>query len=209
MVGQTLGRKLVSLAHEVRMGSRQAGNEKAVEWVAGAGVGASEGTFADAAEFGDLIINATGGAVTMDVLAAAGGDNLAGKVLIDVSNPLDFSGGPPPILSVCNTDSVAEQIQRTYPDTRVVKSLNTVNCGVMVSPILAGESHTMFLCGNDEEAKAEVRGLLESFGWPPGDLLDLGDITAARGMEMYVMLWVRFWMATGTGHLNVKLVTGQ
>jgi len=208
MVGQTLGRKLVSLDHEVRMGSRQAGNEKAVAWVETAGVGASEGSFADAAEFGELVINATGGSVTMDVLAAAGVHNLAGKVLVDVSNPLDASGGMPPILSVSNTDSVGEQIQRAYPDVKVVKTLNTVNCEVMVTPSLAGESHTMFLCGNDDGAKAEVRRLLESFGWPPSDLLDLGDISSARGMEMYVTLWVRLWMATGTGHLNVKLVTG-
>ena len=208
VVGQTLGRKLVSLDHEVRMGSRQAGGEKAVEWVEAAGVGASEGTFADAAEFGAMVINATAGAVSLDALAAAGADNLAGKVLIDVSNPLDFSAGMPPTLSVCNTDSVAEQIQRAYADARVVKTLNTVNADVMVTPSMAGESHTMFLCGNDDGAKAEVRDLLESFGWPAGDLLDLGGIEAARGLEMYVMLWVRLWMATGTGHLNVKLTTG-
>lgn len=206
MVGQTLGRRLVGLDHEVRMGSRQAGNEKAVDWAETAGVGASEGTFADAAEFGDLVINATGGAVSLYVLAAAGAENLAGKVLVDVSNPLDFSGGPPPILSVCNTDSVGEQIQRAYPDAMVVKTLNTVNCEVMVTPSLAGESHTMFLCGNDDGAKAEVRQLLETFGWPPADLLDLGDIAGARGMEMYLPIWLR--QATGTGHLNVKLVTG-
>ena len=208
MVGQTLGHRLVGLDHEVRMGSRTAGNEKAVEWVEAAGVGASEGTFADAAEFGELLVNATGGAVTLDVMAAAGAANLAGKVLIDVSNPLDFSNGMPPTLSVCNTDSVGEQIQRTYPDAKVVKALNTVNCEVMVTPSLAGPSHTMFLCGNDGDAKTQVRELLESFGWPPGDLLDLGDIGAARGMEMYLPLWLRLWQATGTGHLNVKLVTG-
>jgi predicted dinucleotide-binding enzyme len=209
VVGQTVGRKLVSLDHEVMMGSRQAGNEKAVAWVDSAGVGASEGSFADAAEFGDVVINATGGAVSLDALAAAGADNLAGKVLIDVSNPLDFSAGMPPRLSVCNTDSVGEQIQRAYPDTKVVKSLNTVNCDVMVTPSLVPGSHTIFVCGNDADAKAEVRELLESFGWPAEDIMDLGDIAGARATEMYLPLWLRLWGASGTGHLNVHVVAGQ
>jgi hypothetical protein len=209
VVGQTLGRRLVGLGHEVRMGSRQAGNEKATAWVAEMGAsGASAGTFADAAGFGELVVNATAGAVSLEVLDAAGTDNLDGKVLIDVSNPLDFSRGMPPTLSVCNTDSVGEQIQSRFPAARVVKSLNTVNANVMVHPEIVPGSHTMFLCGNDARAKDEVRRLLESFGWPAGDLLDLGDIGAARGMEMYLPLWLRLWGAAGTGHLNVKVVVG-
>jgi len=125
-----------------------------------------------------------------------------------VANPLDFSHGMPPTLTVCNGDSLGEQIQRAFPEARVVKSLNTVNCDVMVDPGIVPGSHTMFVAGNDGGAKSEVRGLLESFGWPPGDVVDLGDITASRGLEMYLPLWLRFWGATGTGHLNVKLVTG-
>jgi predicted dinucleotide-binding enzyme len=207
VVGQTLGRRLVGLGHQVMMGSRQAGNEKAKAWVGEAGADASAGTFADAAAFGELVVNATAGGVSLAVLEAAGADALAGKVVVDVSNPLDFSHGMPPTLTVCNTDSVGEQIQARFAEARVVKTLNTVNADVMVHPEIVAGGHTMFLCGNDADAKAEVRALLESFGWPAGDLLDLGDIGAARGMEMYLPLWLRLWGATGTGHLNVKVVT--
>ncbi|MFL5911609.1 MAG: NADPH-dependent F420 reductase [Gaiellaceae bacterium] len=207
-VGQTLATKLVSLGHEVRMGSRQAGNEKAVEWAGEAGAGASEGSFADAAELGELVINATAGTVALDALRMAGADNLAGKVLIDVSNPLDFSRGMPPTLTVCNDDSVAEQIQREFPDARVVKSLNTVNTEVMVTPEVVPGEHTMFVAGDDEDAKRQVEDLLESFGWPRQSVLDLGDIAGARAMEMYLPLWLRLFGAAGTGRLNIHVVTG-
>jgi predicted dinucleotide-binding enzyme len=133
-VGQTLASKLASLGHEVMMGSRQAGNEKAVAWAKEAGRLASEGTFADAAGFGEDVVNATAGSASLAALAAAGAETLAGKVLVDVANPLDFSAGMPPTLTVCNTDSLAEQIQRAFPETSVVKALNTVNAGVMVEP---------------------------------------------------------------------------
>ena len=203
IVGRTLGTRLIGLGHTVTMGSRQAGNEKAVAWVAEAGEGAAEGSFADAAAAGQLVINATAGTASMDALTAAGAENLSGKVLLDLGNPLDTSGGMPPKLSVCNDDSLAEQIQRAFPDARVVKSLNTVNCDVMVHPDLVPGPHTMFVAGNDEGAKSEVRALLESFGWPPEAIMDLGDIAGARGMEMYLPLWLRLWGATGTGHLNI------
>jgi predicted dinucleotide-binding enzyme len=209
VVGQTLGRKLVELGHEVIMGSRTAGTEKAVAWVAAVGGGASEGTFADAAGAGEVVINATGGMVSLDALNSAGAQNLSGKVLIDVSNPLDFSQGMPPSLAVCNTDSVGEQIQRSFPDALVVKAFNTMNADVMVNPGIVPGSHTVFICGNSSEAKQQVRQLLTSFGWPEGDVLDLGDIAGARGMEMYLPLWLRLWAATGTGHLNVKVVVGS
>lgn len=209
VAGQTLATKLVSLGHAVTMGSRQAGNEKAAAWVASAGDLASAGSFADAASSGALVVNATSGMASLDALVAAGAQNLAGKVLVDVANPLDFSQGMPPTLNPCNTDSLGEQIQRAFPETRVVKSLNTVNCDVMVNPALVGGSHTMFMAGNDDLAKADVRALLESFGWPADDVMDLGDITAARGLEMYLPLWLRLWGATGTGHLNVKVLREQ
>jgi predicted dinucleotide-binding enzyme len=209
VVGQTLGRKLVELGHEVVMGSRRAGNERAVEWAAATGPGASEGTFADAAAVGEMVINATAGTVSLDALKAAGAGNLAGKVLIDVANALDSSRGMPPSLSVCNTDSLGEQIQRAFPEALVVKSLNTVNADVMVNPALVPGSHTVFVCGDSAEAKQQVRQLLMSFGWPDGDIVDLGDIAGARGTEMYLPLWLRFWGATGTGHLNIKLVVGS
>ena len=208
MVGQALASKLVSLDHEVVMGSRQAGNEKAVEWAKVAGGTAGEGTFATAAAFGDMVVNATAGAVSLAVLAAAGAENLAGKVLIDVANPLDFSAGVPPTLTVCNTDSLGEQIQRGFPEALVVKSLNTMSAEVMVTPGVVDGSHNVFVAGNDAEAKAQVAAVLVSFGWPRGDILDLGDIPASRGVEMYLPLWLRLWGATGTRDVNVKVVVG-
>ena len=205
MVGQALAGKLVSLGHEVTMGSRRAGNDKAVAWASAAGEGGREGSFADAAAFAETVINATAGTASLDALSAAGAGNLAGKVLVDVANALDYSGGMPPVLSVCNTDSLGEQIQREFPDARVVKALNTMNADVMVQPGLVPGSHTVFMCGDDAGAKAEVSGMLQSFGWPAGSVMDLGDITAARGMEMYVMHWLRLMGATGTVHFNVAV----
>jgi predicted dinucleotide-binding enzyme len=206
-VGRTLATRLVALGHEVMMGSRQAGNEAAVAWAETAGQLADEGSFAETAGFGELIVNATAGAASVDVLVSAEAENLTGKVLLDVANPLDFSDGMPPALTVCNTDSLAERIQRTFPETRVVKSLNTVNAAVMVDPAIVPGSHKMFIAGDDAEAKATVSELLLAFGWPAGDLMDLGGIEAARGMEMYLPLWLRLYGATGTAQLNIEVVT--
>jgi 8-hydroxy-5-deazaflavin:NADPH oxidoreductase len=206
MVGQTIGGKLAELGHEVKMGSRESGNEKAVEWAAGAGESASEGSFADAAQFGEVVVNATAGTASLEALEAAGAENLSGKVLIDVANPLDFSQGMPPSLSVCNTDSLGEQIQRAFPEARVVKALNTMNTAVMVEPGSLAESANVFVCGNDDEAKARVIELLESFGWLSGDVVDLGDIAAARGTEMYLPLWLRMMGALDTPQFNIRIV---
>ena len=207
-VGQTLGTGLMRAGHEVRMGSRQAGNEKAVAWVAEAGDRASEGDYAGAAEFGEVVLNATSGAASLDALDAAGADRLDGKVLIDVANPLDFSKGMPPTLTVANDDSLAEQIQRRFGAARVVKTLNTVTAAVMIDPGALPEPHTMFLSGNDKDAKAQAAGLLADLGWPPGDILDLGDLTAARGQEMYLPLWLRLYGAAGSPMLNIRVVRG-
>ena len=206
MVGQTIASKLVGLGHEVRMGSRTAGNEKAAEWVEAAGGNASQGTFADAAEFGELLFNCTAGGASLEALEQAGEPALAGKVLVDVANTLDFSHGRPPTLTVCNTDSLGEQIQRRFPQTRVVKALNTVNCQVMVDPGLVSGDHDVFLCGDDEGAKGEVVSLLESFGWKAEQVVDLGGIGASRGTEMYLALWVRLIGTVGSPHFNVKVV---
>jgi 8-hydroxy-5-deazaflavin:NADPH oxidoreductase len=206
VVGRTLASKLVSLGHEVMMGSRRAGNEAAAAWAEENGQLADEGSFAEAAGFGELIVNATAGSASLDALVSAEAENLAGKVLVDVANPLDFSGGMPPALTICNTDSLAEQIQRTFPDSRVVKTLNTVNADVMVDPEIVPGSHTLFIAGDEEDAKATVKGILVDFGWPAGDVMDLGRIQGARGMEMYLPLWLALFGATGTSHLNVKVV---
>jgi predicted dinucleotide-binding enzyme len=203
MVGRTLGSKLVELGHEVRMGSRSAGNENAAEWAAGAGAGA--GDFADAAGFGEMILNCTSGTGSLEALAAAGAQNLAGKVLIDVANPLDFSRGFPPTLTIANNDSLGEAIQRAFPEARVVKALNTVNCAVMVDPGRVPGDHVLFMCGNDEGAKRDTLALLGEMGWPAERVVDLGDITGARGMEMYLPLWLRLMVTTGSADFNVTL----
>jgi predicted dinucleotide-binding enzyme len=206
VVGQTLASKLVEVGHEVRMGSREAGNEKAVEWASGAGESASEGSFADAAGFGELVVNATAGEVSLEALRQAGAENLAGKVLIDVANPLDFSGGMPPRLSVANDDSLGEQIQEAFPEARVVKALNTITAGLMGNPSALEEETQLFICGNDEDAKREVIELLETFGWLSGSIIDMGDISNARGTEMYLALWIRLMGALGTPMFNIRLV---
>ena len=207
VVGKTLGTKLVRVGHDVRMGSRKAGNDKAKAWVKEAGKGASEGSFADAAAHGEIIFNCTTGMASLDALRTAGTRNLLGKILVDVSNPLDFSKGMPPSLSICNTDSLGEQIQKAFPETKVVKTLNTVTAALMVDPSLIPGAHTMFVSGNDASAKDTVIKLLkEGFGWK--EVLDLGDLTAARAQEMYLPLWLRLYMKLQTANVNVHVVRG-
>ena len=205
VVGRTLGSKLVELGHEVMMGSRQRGNEHAVEWCQSAGERASEGTFADAAAFGEVVVNATAGAVSLQALRSAGASNFSGKVLIDVANPIAPDTGFPPELSVCNNDSLGEQIQREFPDARVVKTFNTVNSDVMVNPPIAGRDHVVFVGGEDLAAKQLVSELLRSFGWDAGAIVDLGGIETSRGMEMYLELWLRLMIKLGTGHFNISI----
>jgi predicted dinucleotide-binding enzyme len=204
MVGTTIGSKLVELGHEVMLGSRMPDNEKATAWAAESG--GTHGTFADAAAHGELVFNCTAGAGSLAALEAAGAENLAGKTLVDVSVPLDFSQGFPPTLFVSNTDSLAEQIQAAFPDARVVKSLNTMNCLVMVDPSRVPGEHDVFVAGNDDDAKAQVAELLGSFGWREANILDLGDLTAARGLEMWLPLWLRVYGALGTGDFNLRIV---
>jgi len=204
MVGNTIASRLVALGHEVKMGSRTAGNDKAVAWVKQAGKGASEGSFAQAAAFAELAFNCTAGAASLDALHAAGADNLRGKILVDVANPLDFTRGMPPTLFVFGDDSLGERIQRAFPETKVVKALNTVNCNVMVDPSRVKGDHDVFVSGNDAEAKARVVEILRSFGWKSA--IDLGDISTARGTESYLLLWVRLWGALKTPDFNVKVV---
>jgi predicted dinucleotide-binding enzyme len=201
MVGNAIATKLVELGHEVKMGARKAGNPKAVDWVRAAGGKAGEGAFADVAASSELVFNCTAGAVSLAALENAGARNLAGKILVDVANPLDFSKGMPPTLTVANTDSLAEQIQRAFPETKVVKTLNTTNCTVMVNPSLVNGEHDMFVSGNDAAAKAQVVDVLKSwFGWET--VIDLGDLTAARAQEMMVMTWVRLFGALHTPVFN-------
>jgi predicted dinucleotide-binding enzyme len=203
MVGATLGTKLIQLGHEVTMGSRSVTNENAVHWAKENGGRASCGTFTDAAMFGEMVFNCTAGAASLAAITSAGASNLKGKVLVDVANPLDFSKGMPPTLTVCNTDSLGEQIQRSFASVRVVKALNTMNCKVMVEPTLVGGEHDVFLCGNDPGAKAKVREVLKSFGWQ--SIIDLGDISAARGMEMLLPVWLRLMGQFQTANFNFRI----
>lgn len=206
MVGQTIATKLVSLGHEVCMGSRTAANPKAAEWAGASGALGSHGTFSDCARFGDILFNCTAGEGTIDAIESAGLENFRGKILLDLSNPLDFSGGMPPVLFSGNFDSLGERIQLLLPQTKVVKTLNTVNCRVMVAPKkLGGGDHHVFLCGNHAGAKSEVSRILkEWFGW--SHVLDIGDITMSRGLEVYVAFWVRLYMSLGTPDFNIKVV---
>jgi predicted dinucleotide-binding enzyme len=220
-VGQILGGKLVSLGHDVVMGTRTPGDldsEKGragslAEWLRSSGKGARVGTLAEAASHGELVINATPGEASVDALNLAGAGNLSGKVIVDVSNELDYSGGMPPRSLATDSEdgSVGMRIQQAFPDSMVVKTLNTVNALVMVDPgQLAGGDHSIFVCGDDAGAKAKATRLLQSFGWR--DVVDLGGIEAARGPEMYMALWLRFLLMTGFAPgrppkpFNIKLV---
>jgi predicted dinucleotide-binding enzyme len=216
MVGQALAARLAELGHTLVVGTRHPaatlakreagpmGNPPFQAWLE-QNPGVRLGSFAEAAAHGELVVNATNGSGSLAALQAAGEANLDGKVLVDVSNPLDGSRGMPPVLFVSNTDSLAEQIQAAYPRSRVVKTLNTVNARVMVYPRrLAEGRHSVFVSGNDPQAKDQVSGLLRSFGWE--DIIDLGDITTARGPEMYLPLWLRLWGALGSGLINVQVV---
>lgn len=208
VVGHTLGSKLVSLGHEVKLGSRSATNAKADAWVKSTGGGASQGTFADAAAFGEVVFNCTSGMASLEALRKAGAQNLDGKVLIDVANPLDFSKGMPPTLSVANTDSLGEQIQREFPKARVVKSLNTVTTAVMVEPSKVPGDHVIFVCGNDAAAKRQVTDILKKwFGWK--NVIDLGDISNARGTEMMLALWIRLMGHFKSPNFNFVIARGS
>jgi predicted dinucleotide-binding enzyme len=206
-VGRTLAGKLVDVGHEVRMGSRTPDNPDAADWVQASGEGASQGTFADAAAFGGLVFNCTSGAASLAALEAAGAENLEGKVLVDVSNALAFTEGVPfPTgLLVDTTESLAERIQAAFPGARVVKTLNTMNTDVMVDPSTIPGAHDVFVAGDDDAAKDEVKAMLRSFGWAEERIVDLGNLTGARGMELYVILWLRLFQTFGTPHVNVHV----
>jgi predicted dinucleotide-binding enzyme len=211
MVGNALGTKLVQKGHEVTIGSRNAKNESAQKWASSLGERAHNATFRDAAGFGEVVISCTGGMHSMEALQSVGVEPLQNKILIDVSNPLQQDKAGSMILGFCNTDSLGERIQRAFPQTRVVKALNTVNCDVMVDPSRVPGDHNLFICGNDATAKKEVaKHLNEWFGWKIDNIIDLGGITAARGTEMMMSLWMRLFQGViGHPHFNWQIVRGQ
>jgi predicted dinucleotide-binding enzyme len=201
-VGQALGVGLASLGHEVKMGTRDPGQDKIREWLRRAGAGASAGTFAEAAAFGDLAVLATSWSGTENAIKLAGAKSLAGKVVIDVTNPLDFSGGAPR-LAVGHTDSAGEMVQRWLPKSRVVKTLNHVGNAHMVHPRFPGGPPDMFVCGDDAQAKRAVTDLLKDLGW---SVIDIGGLEGARYLEPLAMLWITYGMRTNTWNHAFKLL---
>ena len=220
VVGQTLAEKLSQLGHEVMIGTRDRqttlsktdkdnfGRPVFSEWLK-SNSKIKFGTYSEAASFGEFLVNATSGVGSIEALKMAGENNLGEKVLLDSSNPLDFSKGMPPTLTICNTDSLGEQIQRTFPKAKVVKTLNTLNAYLMTNPKLLPEPTNLFLNGNDAGAKNEVKKLLTSFGWNETDIIDMGDISTARGTEQILPIWVRLWGTLQTPMFNFKIVVGK
>ena len=213
IVAQVLGKRLIELEHDVMLGTRDpaklddkknmAGSLR--DWLASVNGKGKLGRFAEAAQHGQILLNATSGVASLDALKLAGEENMNGKALIDVAIALDFSMGMPPRLAIKEGDSLGAQIQRAFPDVKVVKTLNTMNCYVMVNPQMAGGGdHTVFMSGNDSDAKAQVRALLASFGWT--DILDLGDISTARGVELLLPLWLNISANLGYAPFNFKIV---
>ena len=212
-VGRAVAAKLASLGHEVTIGTRDpqatlaraesdaTGTVPFAQWHQ-ANPGVRLAAFADAAASAGTVVNATSGAGALEALSLARADNLAGKPLLDIANPLDFSQGVPPSLNPVNTDSLGEQIQRAFPEAKVVKTLNTMSAHVMVDPAQVAGEHNVFVSGNDADTKKAVAELLVSFGWPATSVLDLGDITTARGTEMLLPIWLRLWGALGHTGFN-------
>jgi predicted dinucleotide-binding enzyme len=202
-VGQVLGAGFAELGHDVKMGSRDAANEKSQAWVKRVGAHASAGTFADAAKFGDLIVIATLWAGTGSALEQAGAAHFTDKVVIDATNPLDYTQGMPPRLALGHTDSGGEQVQRWLPGARVVKAFNIVGNAHMVHPKFPGGPPTMFIAGNDADAKKTVEGVLTAFGW---ETLDMGGIEGARLLEPMCITWVMHGVRSGSWNHAFKML---
>jgi predicted dinucleotide-binding enzyme len=210
-VGQTIATALTQKGHNVRMGSRSAQNEKAAAWVKKGNKHATQGDFNDAASFGEMVFICLNGEHALEAIKSVDANNLQHKIVVDLTNPLDFSKGMPPRMleGFGNSTSLGEEIQKALPNAYVVKTLNTVTAKLMVEPKLVnGGDHTLFICGNQADAKNKVKHfLVDSFGWKPANLLDLGGIEASRLAEAYVPFWVGIMQATGSPMFNVKVVS--
>jgi 8-hydroxy-5-deazaflavin:NADPH oxidoreductase len=215
-VGRTIAGRLDELGHEVIMGTRDPeetvsratqdayGNPPWSAWSAEHPRVALP-MFAEAAGAAEVLVNATSGTASVSVFSALPASSVDGKTIVDIANPLDFSGGMPPALDPVGTDSLGEQLQRAMPSARVVKTLNTMGAHIMVAPATLTGDHTVFVSGDDPAAKVEVAALLEEFGWPSGSIVDVGDITTARGTEMLLPLWLRLWGAFGNADFNFHI----
>jgi 8-hydroxy-5-deazaflavin:NADPH oxidoreductase len=220
-VGQTFASKFIELGHEVMMGTRNVADtmaRKATDNYGSLPFGewhsknekVQLGTFANAVAWGEIILNALQGAITISTIKSLNVSDFDGKILMDISNPLDFSKGFPPTLleGLNNSNSLGEEIQKILPNAKVVKTLNTMFSGIMVNPAMVGNAdHNVFVSGNDADAKTKVKAVLVSFGWIAANILDLGDITTARGPELYLPLWLRIYGATNNGAFNIKVVS--
>ena len=210
VVGETIASALTAKGHNVRMGSRSANNEKAAAWVKKSNEHATQGDFNDAATFGEIVFLCLNGEHALDAVRSIDSDNVMHKILVDLTNPLDFSKGMPPRLidGLHNSSSLGEQIQDALPGAYVVKALNTVTANLMVNPKLVNNGdHNLFVCGNNADAKNKVKHfLVDTFGWKPDNLLDLGGIQSARTTEAYVPFWVSMMQALGSPMFNVKVV---
>jgi predicted dinucleotide-binding enzyme len=202
-VGKALGNAFIALGHPVKMGARDARNPKATAWATEAGAKASVGTFADAVEFGEIVVLATLGVANESALKLAGPEKLRGKVVIDATNPLDFSGGMPPKLAVSGNDSAGEQVQRLLSDSYVVKAFNTVGTAFMFRPEFPGGPPDMFIAGNSDEAKTRVAAILKDFGW---GVVDVGGIEASRYLEAMCMVWVLSAVRTNNWNQAFKML---
>ncbi len=202
-VGQVLGAGFAGLGHQVKMGSRDPRQEKVLAWVKTTGGSAFVGTFAEAAAFAELAVLATLWQGTENALRLAGPKNLAGKIVIDATNPLDFSRGMPPGLAATPAGSGGEQVQRWLPQAHVVKAFNTVGHRHMIQPQFPGGPPDMFICGNDAGAKQTVTGILRDFGWPT---VDLGGIECSRYLEALAMIWILNFLRTQSGNHAFKLL---
>ena len=221
IVGQVIAARLAGLGHSVTVGTRDVnktlsrdekdgyGNPPFAEWHKELEKTIKLSTYLDAAESSEIIFNCTKGQGSVEALKQAGAGNLKGRIIIDVANPLDFSTGMPPSLSPGNTDSLGELIQRTFPDAKVVKTLNTMNCFLMVNPAALSGDHNVFVSGNDSEAKSTAKEILKSFGWKDNSIMDLGDITTSRGTEQLLPIWIRLYTILQNPMFNFKIVVGQ
>ena len=216
MVGRIIAQKLSELGHDVVIGTRNVestlsktepdgyGNPPFKVWIADKKQIKLQ-TFAETAKNSEVLFNCTSGMVSITALKAAGTENINGKLLVDIANPLDFSKGMPPSLNPVNTDSLGEQIQREFPGVKVVKTLNTMNAYLMVSPSMVKGDHNVFVCGNDDSAKEKTKEILQSFGWKKSQIIDMGDISNARGTEMLLPIWLRLWNTLGTAEFNFHI----
>ncbi|HMH32075.1 MAG TPA: NAD(P)-binding domain-containing protein [Puia sp.] len=207
-VGNLLGSRSIENGHQVMMGGREVNNQNGLDFAnKHSSENASYGTFAEASNFGEIIFNATNGRFALEALKLANTD-FTGKIIIDVANPLDFSTKPPTLIPhFANTNSIGESIQNNFPNAKVVKTLNTLGMALAVNPKqLNNGDHSIFVSGNDESAKIRTKTLLTEFGWKIENIIDIGDITASRAMESYLILSVRLLMSFGMPMFNIKVI---